>query len=857
MITTTFSASGQMVVEGRVVDEDTGEPLVFVNIVYNERGTGTTTGIDGTFSFRVSELPAFLKLSYIGYEPVTLYPENIDFATPLHLEMKKTAYEFEELKVVPGYNPAHRIIELAFRNRRQNNPEMLPSFSYTSYNKLFFTLVPDSLLSDKNTPDSPEISIRFSFSREGEETDTITSKAADETLPDTVKTTDSLSVDTLLKAEPDTVTSAETERADSGGIEMREFLEKQHLFLMESVSQRAYMGPGRNNERVIASRVSGFSDPSFTLLATQIQSFSFYEDFISIFDKKYLNPISRGSTSRYSFILEDSMFTERDDTLFIISFSPYPDRNFEGLQGVLYINSNGYAVQNVIAEPYKPARIFTIRIHQNYRFADNRQWFPYQLNTDIILGQDNVSTDGSDRYTLVGLGNSYLSDVEIEPELRRRDFNHVDLAISPDAHKQTEELWDKYRYQPLSEKDRETYRFIDSIGEEAGFDRTLRILETLVSGYIPWGVVNIDYRGLLDFNYYEGLRPGFRFVTNEHLSERFSAGGYVAWGTKDREFKFGGQADLLVYRPADLKIGFIWSKDLEERGGYDFLHSGHGFSSESYRRFMVGRMDRVEKHQSFIDFRMMRHLKNRVYLSSSDVLSTDDYIYYAAGTEKSSFHFTEAGIRIRLAWRERFTQTPRGTLISMGTDYPVLLFNYARGIDLLNGEYGYSRMEGRLEHTFHTTRLGKTSIVAEAGVVDGDVPLQKLYTGKSNFRDFSLEAANSFATMRMGEFVSNEFISLFFRQDFESLLFRKGNFRPEIIFVTSIGYGRLPDNSRHLNVHAVAPEKGFFESGVVINNLYRQLFVGYGLGIYYRYGSYSFPEVFDNFAFKLAFSVNL
>lgn len=857
LISATFSVSGQMVVEGRVVDQDTGEPLVFVNLVYNERGTGTTTGIDGTFSFRVNEIPPFLKLSYIGYESVTVYPESIDFRGYLHLEMKKTAYEFEELKVVPGFNPAHRIIELAFRNRRQNNPEMLPSFSYTSYNKLFFTLVPDTLITDVNTPDSPEISIRFSFSGEGEETDTTTYKISDKTSPDTVNTTDSLSVDTMLISEHERVYPAETENEDSGGMEMREFLEKQHLFLMESVSQRAYMGPGRNNERVIASRVSGFSDPSFTLLATQIQSFSFYGDFISIFDKKYLNPISRGSTSRYSFILEDSIFTERDDTLFIISFRPYKDRNFEGLQGILYINSNGYAVQNVIAEPYKPAGIFTIRIHQNYRFVDNRQWFPYQLNTDIILGQDNVSTDGSDRYTLIGLGKSYLSDVEIEPELRRRDFNHVDLSISIDAHMQSDEIWDKYRYQPLSERDRETYHFMDSIGEEASFDRTLRIFETLVSGYIPWGVVNIDYRGLLDFNHYEGLRPGFRFFTNEPLSESFAAGGYAAWGTKDKRFKYGGEADFVIYRPADLKIGFSWSKDLEERGGYDFLRSGSVFSSENYRRFMIGRMDRVEKYQSFIDFRMMKHFMNRIYLSSSDVVSTGSYIYSADGTETNSFHFTETGVRIRFAWREGFMQTPRGTLISLGTDYPVLWFNYGRGIDLLSGEFRYSRVEARLEHTFLTKSLGKTSIVAEVGVVDGDLPLQKLYSGKSSFRNFSLEAANSFATMRMGEFVSNEFLSLFFRQDFESLLFRKGNFRPEIVFVTNIGYGRMSDNSLHLNVNTAAPEKGFFESGILFNNLYRQLFIGYGFGVYYRYGNYSFPEVFDNFAFKLTFSVNL
>jgi hypothetical protein len=49
---------------------------------------------------------------------------------------------------------------------------------------------------------------------------------------------------------------------------------------------------------------------------------------------------------------------------------------------------------------------------------------------------------------------------------------------------------------------------MDSIGEEANFDRTLRIFEALATGYIPWGYMNIDYSSLLDYNRFEGVRPG-------------------------------------------------------------------------------------------------------------------------------------------------------------------------------------------------------------------------------------------------------------------------------------------------------------------------------------------------------------
>jgi hypothetical protein len=853
--------SGQSVVRGRVIDSETGEALPFVNIVYNEKGTGTTTSLDGHFSITTIERPRFLKLSFVGYETIITELQDSEQDGLITLQMNSKPFLIEEVMVSPGINPAHRIIEMAFRNRSFNNPEMLESFSYTSYNKLFFTLVPDTVLSRVTLPGSPNISIRFSFSGTSEgdnqsqaEADVVgnldegkirdensdylsTGNGQDMTLPEQ---------DTLLET-----------KADSSEIKMREFLEKQHLFLMETVSKREYKRPGRNNETVVASRVSGFRDPSFTLLATQLQSFTFYDDFISLLDRNYVNPISRGSTSRYSFILEDSMYTEQDDTLFIISFRPYSNRNFDGLRGVVYINSNGYAVQNVIAEPNEPVGIFTIRIQQNYQFVESRQWFPSELNTDIILGNESVSTGSSTRYSLVGIGKAYLSDIMIEPGLPGRRFNNIEMKVLPDAHRQDEDFWSDYRVEPLTGQERETYHVIDSIGDEVNLDRTLGIFEALASGYIPWGFMNIDYSSFIDYNYFEGFRPGLRMVTNDNLSGIISIGGHIGWGTRDRKIKYGGEAGLNLYKPADANIGISWKSDVMEAGSHSFLESDSPFSSEDYRRFMIDRMDFIRQYEASAGFRLLRHFKSRIYLSVSDVSSGDDYLFLDNGVDRNMFRFSETGVQFRFAFRERFMQTPRGNKISLGTDFPVIWMNLGWGSGLLEGDYEYTRAEARIMHSFLTKRFGITSLMIEGGLVNGNVPLHKLYNGSGSFRKFSVEAANSFATMRMLEFVSDEFISLFFRQNFGSLLYRRGSFRPELVFVTNAGFGRLSNPEDHINIPVRSLEKGYFESGLLINNIYRQFFAGYGLGLFYRYGPYSFNKVIDNFAFKFTFNINL
>ena len=821
-------AHGQSVIEGRVKDRETGEPLAFVNIVYNERGTGTTTGLDGYFIVSTEEPPPFLKFSYVGYEPLIISPVKGDNSRLLMVKMDRKPYLLDEITVKPGSNPAHRIIRQAYRNRRINNPEMLRSFSYNSYNKLFFTLVPDSMLYRVNLPESSGVSIRFDYAGTA-------GKAPDR--PD-----DNYSV---------------SERPDSGDIRVSKFTESQHLFLMETVSAREYRYPGRNNERVTASRVSGFRDPSFPLLATQIQSFSFYEDFVFILDRKYLSPVSRGSESRYMFILEDSLLTEQNDTLFIISFRPYPNRNFDGLQGLVYINSKGYAVQNIITEPSEPGRLFTIRIRQNYMHIDNRQWFPYELDTDIIFGRESISTRSESNYILLGTGRSYLTDIEIDPVITGRRFNNVELTVSPDAHRKADEYWDNYRTEPLTDKEVRTYHVIDSIGEKAGFDRRLRIFEALASGYIPAGPLFIDYRSLIGYNYFEGFRAGLRVITSERISDRFSLGGYVARGFGDGRFKYGAETGLILSRPADLRMDLSYSRDAEEAGNYRFLDHYTPFSSVNYRQYMIGRMDYSDSYNASLSMRMMRHFKGSFYLTHSDVRSGDEYMFIRNNLATNSFRFTEAGLKLRFAYRERFMETPRGSRISLGTKYPVLWVNIGKGLEIIDGEYNYTRVRAGIMQSYLTRSLGMTAVFIEGGLVFGAVPLQRLYNGNGSYRGFSPEVANSFATMRMGEFVSDGFVSIFFRQNFGNLLFRGGKFRPEFVFVTSAGFSRLSDNPDHLNITLRSMERGFFESGLLINNLFSQFFASYGAGVFYRYGPYSFDRLIDNFAFKFTLNINI
>lgn len=155
--------------------------MAFVNIVANNSNIGTATDIDGKFLV-VSETPInLLRFSYVGYEPLVI--EILGEANNLVIHLRRSATELREIVILAGENPAHRIIQKVIENRDKNDPEQLKSFSYTSYDKMIFTI---------DTLEIPEEA---------------------------------------------------NEVGDSSSYKIKKFLKDKDFFLMETVSERKYLAP--------------------------------------------------------------------------------------------------------------------------------------------------------------------------------------------------------------------------------------------------------------------------------------------------------------------------------------------------------------------------------------------------------------------------------------------------------------------------------------------------------------------------------------------------------------------------------------------------------------------------------------
>lgn len=99
-----------------------------------------------------------------------------------------------------------------------------------------------------------------------------------------------------------------------------------------------------------------------------------------------------------------------------------------------------------------------VKIQQQYKFINNKYWFPVQLNYEIETGKGNISVKSS--------GKSYISDVKFNPLLEKKDFSIEAVKFDENATKKDTSFWNNYRNKRLNLKELRTYTFMDSLGKK-------------------------------------------------------------------------------------------------------------------------------------------------------------------------------------------------------------------------------------------------------------------------------------------------------------------------------------------------------------------------------------------------------
>ncbi len=794
-------AVGQPTVQGQVVSARTGEGVPFVAVQVENQQTGTLTDSVGTFRLRVPADTCFLLIRAMGFASGRVRADSAS-----RIVLTESALNLTEISI-KVINPAHRIINEAVRNLVANDPNQIAAFQYEAYH-----------------------------------------------------------VSTVSRVVPAIRKTVKNDSA-AGNTSVGK-----DLYVNESYSVRQFMAPNLSRETITASRTSGSQTTLFASLRPLLQPFGFHKQIMVVTlptnneALSYLSPLSKNSAAVYDFYLADTFVHAPGDSTFVVEYEPRRGRDFSGLKGVLHIRSGSYAPEYVVAEPADPATLLRFRFEQTYELVQNH-WFPAEIRSDWTLQPASLTKLGQLRFST----RSRLTNVRLNQPINPATFTDIAVVLADTANRTDETYWQTHRLDSLTVREKNTFAWHDSL---RGWQRfRTRLLPTLAewgaAGVVPLGrYINLSSQTFFDANVYEGPRLTLNLLTSPTFSRLVRLDGKLAYGFKDQAVKYEGRIRLLLNPARQMFLTGAYRFDVSEPGNVQFfIWNQPQIPYELLRTFLLSRADSLRQWRVDWSFRTMKYATITVSAVQETRQPTYGYRYHApewAHMPEQVFSNTELSVGFRYAFNEKLAQIGRGSIVAQAPS-PVWSVQVIRGMmsRLFRGDFGYVKLNTRYEQLLRSRRLGETYINLTAGIIWGDLPYPYLYNGRGAKSDLnSIWVANHFQTMGLYEFTSDRYATLFVTHNFKTLLGKPSIpwFRPEPSLVQGVAVGSLRNADWHEGIPIKTMERGFFESGLLVDNLYRQrianvTYLGVGAGVFYRWGPNQFANQPDNWAYRLVWNI--
>jgi hypothetical protein len=636
------------------------------------------------------------------------------------------------------------------------------------------------------------------------------------------------------------------------GVNVNKYPNNQHhVFLLESATERIYKNKLNQREVIVGSKASGIDNPSILTVSSLIQSLNVYGNYINIATQEYLSPLNNEGLSTYFYTMHDTIYAGKD-TLYVVKFNPSENRE-DLLHGLLYISTDNLAIK--FASIRTTFNDPNIHLYQEYEKHKDGPWFTKRSKTEFL--EENFLNLGEDLY--FNFTTDY-HNILLGQNLENENFDDVIIRYDYVLSKGTDEFWDTRRTTRLTEEEKNTYEFYESIGSIKNFERLVRFGEGYFDGTLPIGKVNIEPNRFLSVNRYEGLRLGAGLETNELFSRKYFFGGYFGYGFRDKTFKYSARAGINLLPENRLTLTGAYRSEILEAGGIFLPFDQPQFSSENIRSFGLMIFDRVNEPYINIQSHPVRYWDFNMRLTRQTIIPLYEYQFRDITSDR--FLFTELSLGFKFAYGEQFLES-LFYRHSLGSNYPKLWFQFSRGFNRESPiDLSYNRYIGRIDHSFNNLLFGTTRFRLLGGYVAGNAPYPKLFNMIGSLMEPSVIIHNAFETMDFNEFLSDRFAALFLSHSFPRVvLSTRFNIRPVPQIIQNFGVGTLQNPLDHRLINFRTMEEGYFETGFIVNDFLilnsLGLKVGLGAGVFLRYGPYALPNLNENFVFKYALNLKI
>ncbi len=776
----TLSSSGQgKVLRGMVQDGNSEEGIPFASVSFKNSTVGKLTDSSGSFIFYLNNWPSdTLEITSVGYQPFFVVIAKNRDSLDLTVLMERGTFNdgaSVKIKVNKGLLVWRKIVQ----NKPENDRYRFDNFSYELYNKLELDL--------KN----------INFQKFG-------------------KFKPLKSISDLINQNIDTS-------------EGSRYLP---TYLTEALSDYYYQkDPKKRREIIKAADLNGVKNESvLKLLGGMDQVVNVYNNFIPVFDKQFVSPISDNGDYYYNYRVIDTQKIAGHRYYHLV-FTPRR-KGGDTFEGDCWVHVGSFAIQRMNLRLGKEANVNFVEnlsLIQEYKLINDSTWF---LSKDKFVL--DLSPVGKDKPGFIGrktttYRNVIVNDSSITRELEKNKLMEEVITL-PGASEKGKEFWAAARHEPLSKSESAIIKMIDTLTNAPVFRKFTRTMEFIGTGLKDIGNYQIGpWFNWVTSNGWEGFRVRFDLATNKHFNKKIKLHTYLAYGFGDKKLKGMAEAFFLPNKDPRTYLYASFTNDLDwGQSYYGEVSQDNVFALAIRKKGIPVKNIKVNEKRFEFFKEVLPWMSNRLTvihkstLPLRNLVPLDSFRATASGNPLTTF---EVSVKLRFAWLERFLES-HFYRTSLGSVYPIGEINISRGFaGVFRSSYKYTKLSVSVSDYFKIPPLGNISWYVYGGKTFGTLPYTLLDVAPGNELYYYNKYA--FNMMNRWEFIHDKFAGINLEHNIGNGIFRwfpKLRFRQ--FWTAKALWGSLTPANRALNfkegyTFQTLDGNTYLELGTGVDNIFR------------------------------------
>lgn len=786
----------ETIIQGKVIDASSGDPIPYCNIVFKGTTIGTTSDFDGNYLLKTTKPTDSIFASYIGYKPRHKAIKK-GVKQVINFQLEEDVTKLQEIVIKSGENPAFEILRRVVRNKNSNDKRKLTAYEYDTYTKIEF--------------DVDNLSDKF---RERK----------------------------IIKQITQVLDSIEIIAGEDG----KPILP---VFMTESVSKLYYRdNPSLKKEYILKTKINGVGVEDGTTITQMIgstfQEYNFYQNWLNILNKEFVSPIADGWRIYYDYDLTDSLYVG-NDFCYRLDFFPRSPMDL-AFTGTIWITKAEYALKQIDASMGKQANlnfVDKIRLQQELVKTDLGPWLPVKNRVLIDVGQLGKENAGM-------LAKFYTSNKNIITNQPRDPvFYERSIETAEDSRMyEDDKYWDTLRHEPLSATEKNVYKMMDTLRNIPVVKTYTEIIKVVLDGYYEVGKVDVgSYLGLLAWNDKEGVRVQLGLRTNYRFSRKWVLQGQLAYGFTDEKLKYLASVQRILSRDRWTTLTFRARRDIS-RIGIDnetladntillalsqWGYFRRGFYSDEYR--VALNRELFKGYSQKVSFRYWTFDPTFVFGYPANPEDVNSAIL-------DSFQNSEVSIESRYARDEVFLQDDNNRVSLGTTKWPIITLKYTHGFNgVFGSDFEYDKLKLGITKRIKTGPLGVGYLNLTGEYIFDTLPYPMLGLHLGN--QSPIYSSVLYSLMNYGEFVSDHYAALQYQQYLEGFLLNRipllNKLKWRLLATSNVIMGGMrqsnqdlistvsPDGSETLPVGFFKNGKPYVELGYGVENIFKLLRVDF------------------------------